>query len=308
MIWGQQTDRKCCWLMDSVFNWYSHVFLQVFKNMVNYMLGLMCLFVQHLGLKTESHVDFLSSPSPTHTHTHTHTHTDKINARGEAEREREMTSSHVKKKKVQQFCCPALNEHSVHHKAPAAPWLSFHARTSLKSTQRLNKKTGPNVSKTHFLSPLLSISQPPEETRSGDSFSAAAHSFLLCVVWVELDRTDPLSHINISRTCGGNTQWKSRVLLTADSKRTRTREQLTASKWENKKVMKKNNKKTTTQKWTVETRGTLSGSAVVLNMSVNVNSQNAEYTFTYIYLQTLTWIMKAWLWKQLMTTCIDFSC
>lgn len=57
--------------------------------MVTYMLGLMELFVQHLSLNTESHVDFLSPPSPTHTHT------DTINARGAAEREREMTSSYV---------------------------------------------------------------------------------------------------------------------------------------------------------------------------------------------------------------------
>lgn len=134
---------------------------------------------------------------------------------------------------------PALNEHSLHHKARAAPWLSFHASTSLKLAQRLNKKTGPNVSKNTFsISSFINITttwRNPIWRR----FSAAAHSFLLCVVWVELGRTDPLSHINISRTCGGNTQWKSRVLLTADSKRTRTREQLTASKRENKKVMKK---------------------------------------------------------------------
>lgn len=135
---------------------------------------------------------------------------------------------------------PALNEHSLHHKARAAPWLSFHASTSLKLAQRLKKKTGPNVFEKHIF--YLLFYQYHNHLKKPDLeafFSAAAHSFLLCVVWVELGRTDPLSHINISRTCGGNTQWKSRVLLTADSKRTRTREQLTASKRENKKVMKK---------------------------------------------------------------------
>ncbi len=94
-------------------------------------------------------------------------------------------------------------------------------------------KTGQSVQDT-FLSPLLSILQPPEETQSGDIFSRSRVVFFLCGIWVELTSkqqrenkthsTTRTSAKHVVKTESGHR--KPGMLLITDWRRTAKRKQI----------------------------------------------------------------------------------